>query len=59
MVWHYSETDDEPDAVEAFVDSGWDGCLSARESTNGGVLLVSGTAMICTSSGILLCFDLN
>ena len=31
MVWHYSETDDEPDAVEAFVDSGWDGCLSTRE----------------------------
>ena len=27
MVWHFPETDDEPDAVEEFVDSDWAGCL--------------------------------
>ena len=38
MVWHNAETDDVPDAVEAFVDSEWAACLSTRKSTSGGVL---------------------
>ena len=36
VVWHFPETDDEPDAVEAFVDSNWAGCLRTRKSTNSG-----------------------
>ena len=42
VVWHYPETDDEPGAVEVFVDSDWAGCLSTRKSTSGGVLSVAG-----------------
>ena len=50
VVWHYPETDDEPGAVEVFVDSDWAGCLSTRKSTSGGVLSVAGTAMKSWSS---------
>ena len=40
LVWHHAETDDEPGAVEVFVDSDWAGCLSARKFSSGGVLSV-------------------
>ena len=50
MVWHYPETDDEPGAVEVFVDSDWAGSLSTRKSTSGGVLSVAVTAMKAWSS---------
>ena len=48
VVWHFPETVDEPDAVEAFVDSDWAGCLRTRISTSGGVLSMAGTAMKST-----------
>ena len=44
VVWHFRETDEEPTAVEAFVDSDWAGCLNSRKSTSGGMLSVAGTA---------------
>ena len=50
MVWHYPETDDEPGAVEVFVDSDWAGCLSTRKSTSGCVLSAAGAAMKSWSS---------
>ena len=50
MVWHFPETDDEPGAVEVFVDSDWAGCFSTRKSTSDGVLSVVGTAMKSWSS---------
>ena len=50
VVWHFLETVDEPDAVEAFVDSDWAGYLRTRKSTSGGVLSIAGTAMKSWSS---------
>ena len=32
VVWHYTETDDEPGAVEVFVDSDWAGAETAMKS---------------------------
>ena len=51
VVSHFPETDDEPGAVEAFVDdSDWAGCLRTRKSTSCGVLSILVTAMKSWSS---------
>ena len=50
VVWHFRETDEEPTAVEAFVDSDWAGCLNSRKSTSGGMLSVAGTSLKSWSS---------
>ena len=45
VVWHFRETDEEPTAVETFVDSDWAGCLTSWKSTSGGMLSVAGTSL--------------
>ena len=55
MVWHFRETDEEPTAVEAFMDSDWAGCLNSRKSTSGGMLSVAGTSLEQHTRGDVCC----